>query len=433
MQHRLSRQIIAEYTLFPTEVSLVVHTILARLPDMCSTLASNPTVLSPVWRQLWGSKRPDAGLAKLLVSRELSKPDRELVLKRESRAKVLAALLTHNILDRGEQEKVAEVASSSLATTLLEQPWLVPDLRKEIAVRAGGISLLEELTLAPSGRFSDDEIVELLTSFHEWGPTNHFRERSAQLKLLFSRRPGVIDAVLAISWPAEASFAADVLRTAVAGCSHLTVTQAELLGGVVDGVCTLDKAARDRCRYLLLALVANPSTPLAVVSAVKQVAELSSEHELRVACDRRANRTYVPGPYYQVGDPSTLDWLIGRACPSSYGSAPRIMELVELAQNPHLSAEQAAWVLVSVDQYVPNEIMREHRSVLESLLPRSAAWDQPNASPPSPGRFRGWPEPVLDLAAQRLGTNASAWETLLGLLHEFEGSFEDLIELSVQI
>jgi hypothetical protein len=423
MDFRLTRENLATYGGIPPHAAEACQRALANRKEMHEHLAYNPDLTPVVWRKLWGNTRPSAAMAKNLVSRTLDKEQRALVISRENRVGVLKLLITHNVLDRDEQELL--VAKGTVGDVLLKQHWFDEDLRKPVALHTGGLSLLEELALSPIERFDDDETRTLLKNHADWtGFLSKPSSTNARLmRILFGRRPAAGEGLL------EAAEPRPEMLTALAGSANLTVEQARKITAFDNGICWLTEAEAENLRFCLMALAANPRCSLDVVNALGK--SFPKGHDVSQAATRRYGREAVTGRYADVTEPDVLDWLIGRSCPSnsSYGYRQgRPIELIDLARNPHLSEEQRKRVLDGVQRDVEPELLALDASDIEGVTIRSN--EQPTAFT---RELPDWYRQATRLAATKLGDDVQRWETLVGLLEDFEGSFTELVELAEAI
>jgi hypothetical protein len=386
-------------------------------PDVHSEMSLNPRLPSTVWRVLWG-KRPELARATALVARPLPRPDRDLVLKSETRSKVLGLLVEHNELSFDEQETVAEFSSEKLAETLLAQSWVDPAIRKRIALNAGGMPLLEELAYGQLGQFDALEAADLVAKFSQWGPQDHFRERSFLVRLLLLRRPELLDLA--------ARSDQDVLVTTAAGVLGLPEPLARVIAGLADGQNPgLDDEQLIARKFALLALVNNPSVPLSLVKeVVERVKDLPDLEQATSSLPRRTKRPDVVPSAADASGPE-LNWLLSRSLPSDYGPG-RFADLLELLGNPHLEerdmlsvrAGLSSWLLgdprlcAAIAEMLPDKTLlpvRDERAYREQADLRVVVF--------------------CEAAEAVLGCEPAAWETLVGLMEDFSGPREELLSV----
>lgn len=431
MRLTISRSDLAAYATMEAEPMLACTRALTRYPELQGQLAQNVNLPSPVWRQLWG-KRPELNRAIDLVSRQLPRPDRDVVLSGETRSRVLCALIEHNVLSLDEQEDLLRTAPDAALSCLLEQSWVDPSLRVRLARHVGGLSLLSEIAYDTSGAFTDDEVSSLLDTFDTWVPEGRFRERSHLLKVLLFLRPSLV--------ATAARSSVDSLVTAAAGSLNLSADLARVIAGL-DPASTLgDKDLVDR-RFALLALVNNPVVGLDVVSeVVARCEKVAGLEQVVSSYDRRKTRPGLTVSYTEVSDPEQITWLVRRSLPSEYHPA-RSMELILLAQNPHLddasrvSVESAAITELYCDPRL-GHALKDSLLTVPAFVPVVTELTEPVTAAPRKQRHASLWGPVstfCQAAELRLGGQAEQWEVAVGLLDEFDGTVEDLLELAVRI
>jgi hypothetical protein len=412
---------------------------------MHAWLSTNPELDASVWYTLWGATRPEADVAYGLVGRTLDAAQRNVVITKENRVGVLRIFVAHNELTLEEQKLLSGKANAAAA--LLEQPWLEQTFRKPLAKKVGGIALLREIALASTGVFTDEELVELISTYPVWVSTSSDLRRGAKdrnrfLRILFGRRPGligpVLDAVLGAGSTTNLSpgrHEQDIL-TSIAGSAHLDGDAALRIAGMEDGKSALTRADLDALHYCLLALVNNPRCPLGVVEAIGNASTEQRSNGAYVYQDvarRRSERPEILGTFTEITDPETLGWLIRRSLPyhGEESSRPgRPVELVELAKNPNLIPEQLDSLRSAVEREVEIELIAQDVELLGVLWPEGG---HPVAETSPVRGHSGAPLQVQEaftLGVERLGDDPVRWETLIGLLDDYDGTFEELVALS---
>lgn len=447
MRNRLSRAILASNSGLPPDVAETCQRILALREDMHPWLATNPELSATVWRTLWGKTRPETVIAQGLVARELDAAQRHVVITKENRVGVLKTFIAHNELTLEEQKLLSGKANA--AATLLEQPWLDPSLRKPLARKVGGLELLREMALSPESAFTADELRELVLSYPSWAATGNdprkgAKDRNRYLRILFGRYPALVSTTvehLVDTAEVTGSLARceQDLLTAIAGSAHLNGDAARKIAGIESGNCTFDGKTFDERYYCLLALVNNPRCPRSVVEAVRDTARARSKgdtHLFQTAADRRSTRADVTEPFSSMSNPETLDWVIRRALPyqGEDSSRPaRPIELIELGKNPNLDERQRASVRNAIASHVEHELIAHDEALVKALWPEGYNFHRATAAP---RRHHGTPMHVQEafaLSASRLGNDVVRWETLIGLLDDYDGNFEELVSLSESI
>jgi hypothetical protein len=438
MRTDITRVKLAGFGGLPQEVAEVCQRILAARSELAAHLCCNPELTTSVWLKLWGSKRPSADQAKDLVSRPLDRELRAVVIRRETRTTVLERFLAYNHLERDEQELLA--GQSHAGELLLAQRWFHRDLRKPVALRVKGLQLLEDLAYAPLDTYSDAEINTLLLSYGQWIDLGtrgrQMRTRYALLRVLFGRRPSTIAVLFDPAMP-EGSPLNDLL-TSAAGSANVTAEQSRLIAKVgADGSSALDSEDIARLSYCLLALLANPRCPHDVAKALLEP-KVASTGDIRQAARRRLEGPVLTGSLSAINDAEHISWLVKRSMPRSgdYGYRPaRPIELLELARNTHLPAELVEQVTRTVGTDIDRRLLDEHRVAIEALYPNADLATDSDAFTPvaqnssTPQYIRD----ALNLAALRLGTDPVRWETLIGLIDDYDGEFSELVELAENI
>lgn len=447
MRNRISRAILASNSGLPADAAETCQRILAMREDMHPWLSANPEITTTTWHALWGTARPEAAIAQGLVARELDAAQRRVVITKENRVGVLKIFVAHNELTLDEQILLSGKANAAAA--MLEQPWLDKSLRKPLALKLGDLALLREMALAPHGTFTDDELLQLVLTYPSWptvssDPRKGAKDRNRYLRILFGRRPGLIAPVVEHLLTAAASTGTSTRReqdvlTAIAGSAHLDGDTASRIAGIESGRCTLARKTFDERYYCLLALVNNPRCPRQVVTVVSEASRTSTSGDsglFRSADERRETRPDIVEPFAGLDDPETLEWVIRRSLPyrSENSDRPaRPVELVELGKNPNLTERQRATVRDAILRNVENELVESDDELVKAL------WPEGLPSCPAPraaARRQTAPNHVqeaFDLAATKLGNDPVRWETLIGLLDDYDGTFEDLVSLSESI
>lgn len=447
MRNRISRAILASNSGLPPDVAETCQRILAMREDMHPWLSTNPDLPATVWYTLWGKTRPEAVVAQGLVARELDAAQRRVVITKENRVGVLKTFIAHNELTVEEQQLLSGKANAAAA--LLEQPWLEQGLRKPLAIALGGLALLREMAIAPQGVFTDDDLRELILAYPSWASTSNdprkgAKDRNRYLRILFGRYPGLIGPVVKhlLGTAGVAGTPGRLeqdLLTAIAGSAHLDGDAATKIAGTGTGRCSLDRKTFDERYYCLLALVNNPRCPAAVVEAVAETARTGTSGDsglFRNAAEKRSSRPDVVEPFASIADPETIDWVIRRSLPyrGEENTRPaRPIELIELGKNPNLSEQQRVSVRNAITSHVEEELFRNDTDLVTALWPAGL-----HTPPKSPRPTLRHPAPMhvqaaFDLSASKLGNDPVRWETLIGLLDDYDGSFEELVLLSESI
>jgi hypothetical protein len=419
---------LAQFDRFPPEVAEVVQTALTTRPEVRAHLAQSPALTDAAWLLLWGPKTPDKEVMYHLVDRPLIGTPRQIVIEREKRSTVISNFLLYNELSAGELRRLAVKPSAGTARVLLGERHLDPELRRPLALKAEGRALFEELAFGALENFSDDEVFELLVQLNAKRLKTFQYRGSGLLRLVTGRRPAIHRRLLEASFPdAEAELA---VHRAVAG-SGVTSETAELIAGFNEGRCTFSADTRRRKFYILVELLENPRTPAYVATAIRTQCETlkSSAHISRLAA-HRSSAGFVSG-FSTTADPDEIMTAIHYAL--RYPRQPRPLELFELLGNPHLPGHHRE-VLEEALTYVPYPLLESCRAQLTAAgvtIP-----DPPQRRRHLP-RVRAPQDPevveLINHAVHCLGTSRQHWETLIALLPEFDGPFDELVAVTMSL
>lgn len=438
MRNDINRIGFASFGGLPDEIAALCQRLLARREELVPHLCHNPGLTEDTWFTLWGATRPSADHGKALVSRKLTRAQRETVVRKESRTSVLEQFLEFNELDLDEQRLLA--GKDNVAGLLLSQEWCHPTLRKSLALKAKGLHLLGEIAYGRGDLFSDSEVVSLLSTYHEWGSEGvrgaKRRERSAALRVLFGRRPGVIDSLLVPTTSIPDGHLITML-TAAAGSANITAEQARSIATIQH---TRGLHADD-LQFCWLALLANPRCPHAVAQELDDstwAANRAGKWQIRNAAERCLQGRVVEGSLSELSDPEDLAriWQRAKSSAGQWGCRPvRPVEALELATNEHL--DTATWKSLRLELLggVPDQLVACYRDTIAKVHPgdevRGMSREQRALvyEHSTPARL----SEAFALAAERLGTDSVKWETLLGLLDDFDGTFEELVTLAETI
>jgi len=415
---RITRKTIAEFGGTAPESAEACQQALLHRKETWDSLACNPNLTSTTWKRLWGTGKPSASVAKTLAGRELPRELRAIVIANETRSSVLGVFIEHNVLDEDEQNALLD--KQRACDELLKQPWFLPGLRKRAAIIAGGASLLHELAYSPIERFTAGEVEDLLTNTYRW--TGFLSRPSAQnarsLRVLFGRRPEAGRGLLKGTAPRSE------MLTALAGSANLTDEQATTIAKIDGDISTLSSTEADELRYCLMALVANPRCPLRVVRALTATFPLN--RDISQSASRRLDKDAVVGPLSEIDDHDQIEWLLNRACPASgsFGYRQgRPVELLELSGNTNLDQSQKDRLGKALAEDIEPELLSLHPELGMAPAKQSRT---AKAEPSLPQ----WYVQAMEFASKRLGGDPQKWETLIGLVDDYEGNFEELVELA---
>ena len=419
----LSRWDIAASGNFPDEVASACLSVLARDPLIWDYLAQNRALPADVWLHVWGARRQPAARAEALCARNLPRALRDAVLVRESRVGVLSALIRANVLDTDEQERLVASAPPAVLDVLAQQPWLSVKLRRAAVESASPITLLRELAYDRFGLFSDEDAAAALSEPALRG-AEPARLRSVYLRALLFHRPGVLSSVLSDG-------GCDSIATAAAGSVTLSAADAARLAVApsVDPVGELKSR-----RFTLMALVANPVVPLDVVEQVQEVVKAAgATHDFELSNLLQAvERRLRFGSVVSVSSGQELSReasaaLLRRGMPSEW-SPGREIELLMVVTGVGPTEEERAQAWSALQNVATVDLLERHAEALDA-----SGWGAPK---PLGGPVLPAQDPrqhVWDMLADKLGASATRWENMLGLLEGFEGSLEDLLDVSVAL
>jgi hypothetical protein len=429
----ITRATLATYPGLPDGTKETCQRLLAIREDMHQHLSCNPDLNEQVWFTLWGRTRPDLEQAKMLVARNLSKDQRELVLTKETRSKVMDAFLAHNPLSREDQLKVA--AKPKVAGLLLEHRWLDPDIRKQVALKVRGSALLEDMATAPDGSYTVDELRDLLLTYPSWvlGESKSRRTtgRYRFLRILFGRYPALISEIFDSRLRGGELY--EELATSAAGSANLDPISAAKLAHIgPDGQCDFDDYALMTMKYRLLALLANPRCPHSVAKAVAAAANVN--YDIAKAGKVRLEKPEIGCAISQIEDAVVLTWLVKRSLPYSgeHGYRPsRPVELIELACNAHLGEEDRERVLRALRYAEDRRLVEGHIVAICAVNPAfevdtGKSGENSLAETTVPQHVQD----AFELVHQRLGDDPVRWETLICLIDDFDGTFGELVEIA---
>lgn len=453
-----------------TEVADVVEPLLLARPALAGSLAQNPHISETTWYRLWPAKpRPPVTVCSALAGRELDSARRRYVIEHDTRVQTLKALIEANRLEPDEQRQLlaSKGAGGQIAGLLCKQDWLDPTLAKQVAEAAGGWVYLEWLSKSTPDQISDEEAAAFLANYRTWEPEKvSYKERSSGLKRLLARRPTLMAA-------AAVADQHDAVLTAAAGSRHLTRLEWQLaVAGITPGDSPRPPEWLGERKFTMLALVNNPVCLAEVLAEVERQLVGGDYHMLDVVRSIRfrasMSRHTVTQPYNEISDPEILKWLVHRAQPFQDGETGKVRpgqpyDLPVLAANPHLAPEHvegirsglSAWVAIDalgaegveaaratlaschpglfagpIEQAPPEEraAVSEHREEdLEAKLARAATAAKVRCND---GRW-GWGRPAhwIDYVEHHLGASHEAWDSFLGLVDTFEGTFAELVEI----
>ena len=465
--------------------------IIMAIPGLGPLLAHNTRtpLANDVWLALYPTKpKPPASQAVALAGRRLSAELVDHVVAVETRSQPLQALLYGNTLTAAQQARLMHTKgfTATVAKALFEDPTCAPELRRQVATAAGGKALTTWLATASREEISDADVVELFARFDDWAPRRSVQRRQDLLSL-FHCRPQIISAVVAtghedlymtLAGCRHLTSITDQWRIAGLSAGQTSTTLS-------------DEDAISTAKFTYMALGNNPVTFIDVTKAMRAVCEnetdpmtrmmlSDAQTSLSARLSRLGERPQVTVPYEEIDDAAVIDWLVGRsvAWKSGFGGGyrpARAWDLAALAVNPHLDANQANRVFCALNDFeeeiVPSvdELRHGLCERYEHLRPANwgevpeldgdASEDAPStassfhgdtranaptqpfmydprviaALPLDSVRSLGQMDAAMALIASTVtssGANkAVAFQTLFGLVDQFEGTIGELAEL----
>lgn len=466
-------ELIAKCVNLPAATQAVVEGLVLRSPKLRPHLAANPNLSRTAWFALMGPKpKPTIAMANELCARPLDAEQRALVLASETRTGPLSALVHHNVLGPAEQELLVKAKgfTASLAGLIVESDWATPAIRRQAAYAAGGQVLLDRIATAHEAELDAAECQDLLARFSEWGAEAKFKQRSTALSALLNRNPHLMATA---ARPGQHN----AVQTAAAGCRHLTELDLQYqVAGLVPGQTSADPGWLVGQKFLFMALVNNPVCHEEVAAAVMAVCATNpamAEVRQSISSRRAKNRPRVTTPFEEVDDLEILDWLVFRALPSEFKTGGRPWDLLALASNPHLnevlghklagafsspSIRDALRAAVDPDEVFLALIQRFPDERMLARMPSDHASEPYDAerlarldgSAPNPGpafaetRIRaarfdlGYLSEALFAAVvewlgAQIGPEPAAWDIVLSMADDFDGTVEELAEMATLV
>lgn len=409
------------------------------------TLLYDSQLSADTWFRLWPAKpRPRIPEATALVERPLTGEQINWVLAQETRQKVLAKMVRANDLDDDQHLRLLCIRPTGpVAAALLERAETCDFGLRDLLEAAGGIDWLWWCANADPTHLSTVVATDLLHDADGEFNLPGIRARSRMSRLLawwLGRRPDLIEA--AVESPSVR------VRTAAAGCRHLTVPLARRVVRL-DGT-TEEFGTSEELSPMWLAWAYNPVVPLELVdehATRSQSWEVRNAHNGRAARDRDA----ITVPYDQITDRATLEWVIHRSLPKENLDTGRLTtaklhDLVALAGNPMLRDETLPPELVRrlIEQlrHDPgitrlDEINQaRQRAGAEPVRRDQQGWLDFDVEPENLARFnpdgpvRGQDPEALAWVGTRFGADPTAWELLFSIADGFEGTWAELVELT---
>jgi hypothetical protein len=417
------------------------------------SLVQSSHLTTTVWVELYHSYT-DARIRDWLCARPLPEPLRRLVVATEKRARVLTTFSVHNPLDDADATAIVSRRNipAALAGAVLDGPTGTVD--EQLACVAAAPSKMALRWLAYGG--VDHPGAAALVATVLGNGAMFAGKRSATARRLLS---GLLDRNR------------ELLDVAVELPSTLTVVSAlpglpvEVQHRVVDVALGTDTDTRD---YALRALAAAPGTSAEVRDRLEALGSVVAYDIGEQVRRRRAYGRPAVTDLVSTADDKLLAWLYPRAMGSQSNPFGRPLEAAALGRNPHLSADQAvrcAEVVCSqagravfgpYRDGVLDEITATHPNVSlfrDELERHGTERDNTDTSPCTPMLYSRVsmdrvPDylgemPVTDLygtahavwflerATNLLsGSDPTPWLVMLGLLADFDGTVDELLDVA---
>jgi hypothetical protein len=421
-----NRPLIASSWNFPEDVGEICFSILSRDSALIPSLCQNENIPSTSWINLYKSKLSLTDAINL-VSRPLPSDIVDLVVKSEKRGKVLCSLLQHNSLSLDSQRLIAVHTQDAPKKTLLYSKDCHPSLRKFIAKDLSGIPLLEEITLDPANSFSHEERVDFLNNFSSLVDSSSFKEISFLLSLLFFRYPELIPIGL---YSSNSS-------VVVAACGSVNACDSDLADFIKNTVEPFSEANI----FALMALAANPATSLKTVSSLLAACQpFDRLTQVVSVCSSRLKRGNEAVPFLDLlEDESMLSLLVSRSLPSEYKPSGRPLDMVLLFVNPNISLEDKLILKNLLYHFIDPRIFKVLPVRVLAALPsdllsyKMTAPILDDATSQEPSDFIDALNQQVSQACETLGTSTSSWECFFSLSDEFEGSFQELLQIAKSV
>jgi len=425
MYRRFLRRDIAAWRHFPAEVKEVVDSVLLGHKDALGELAGNPTRSSAVVPAIYAKKLPSADVARQLCSAPLRPEEFALVVPREKRVTVLYEFFVRNHVDAALLSTIAGKASPAVAREILELFEDAPSgLRRQMALRAGGLSLLQEVCFGSVETFSDAAALDVLVApgvLDDSSIRDHYRSQC--LSTLFSRRPHLARPVLErlLEGGFEDSKARRVFPSVAEAFARSSAPCPETVLWLLGLQGSFEPWA---FRSVAESLVKNPFVALEAVDLVR-TGPFADEFQVKHALAHQPRR--LSGSLRDVSDPFELSSAL-KFVRSNYWTSP-LWSLVEILGNPALAASDVEELRSLMRHRSRGAFQRLFRKELTEVGVEVVPFRVPR---PAPQQVDPSPESLAELASvtEVLGLDRSAWEAFLGLLNEFDGSLLELAEIA---
>lgn len=428
MQRRFLRRDIAAWRHFPAEVKEVVDSILLGHKDALEELAGNPTRSAVVVPAIYSKKLPGAEIARSLCSAPLRPEEVALVVPREKRVTVLYEFFVRNHVDAELLASIAGKSSPAVAREILDMfEDAPPALRKAMALRAGGLPLLQEICFGSAETFSDAEALDVLVTsgvLSDSSIRDHYRTQF--LSTLFSRRMQLARPLLErllVESPedrkAQRVFpeVAEAFARSVHPCPETVLW---LLG--------LQESFQPWAfRSVAEPLLKNPFVSMEAVELIR-TGPFADEFMVKHTLQHLPRR--LSGSLRELSALPDVSAAL-KFVRSNYWTSP-LWGVVELLANPLLSTVEAEELRMLARQRSRGAFQRLFRKELTEVGVEVVPFRVPR---PAPQQHDPSPETVaeLELVVGMLGTEKASWEAFLGLLNEFDGSLSELAEIAAVV
>ena len=428
MQRRFLRRDIAAWRHFPAEVKEVVDSILLGHKDALEELAGNPTRTAVVVPAIYSKKLPAAEIARRLCSAPLRPEEVALVVPREKRVTVLYEFFLRNHVDAALLATIAGKSSPAVAREILDMFEDAPsDLRRQMALRAGGLSLLQEVCFGSVETFPDAEALDVLVApgvLDDSSIRDHYRAQF--LSTLFSRRTHLARPVL--ERLLEGGAADNKVLRVFPGVAEAFARSAAPCPETVLWLLGLQGSFEPWAfRSIAESLLKNPFVSMEAVELIRN-GPFAEEFTVKHALKHLPRR--LSGSLRELSEPADVAAAV-KFVRSNYWTSP-VWAVVEILGNPSLSAMEVEELRMLVRHRSRGAFQRLFRKELTEVGVEVVPFRVPR---PAPQQHDPSPETLAELASvvELLGTEKASWEAFLGLLNEFDGSLSELAEIAAVV
>lgn len=409
----------------PEDVREAAHEALVAQGDG-ALLIPNGSISRRIWRSAWDSVRPlHVSDAEQMVSRRLTVPDVEHVIRTDTRARVFYALSTRNrisghalelALARKSLRRTSAGATALLCQEGVDEPC-VSSMYESLKLE----DIMEVLAFGPLGTLPYDDVMARLARYE--APFSGRWRRNRLLRFAFMRDSELVSRAISLMEGGEADVKPSAAGRMLASPLASSPASPALLEGKVAKVAAgLDLSDRG---FFLLSLAGNAAATEDLLGEVMGAATQGSRAMSSASLRLSSSPNLPPGvDVERCTDSSVLSYIAQRSLPGGpYGSPGRPERILMLARNPSLAEGDRAKLADAVQDAFGESMRPVFMEELDALLP---GWS--DALPYMPG-----PRLQADKADSlaRLGTDVDRWKILLSLCRGWSGTFDDLVEVSL--